>query len=392
LQEQGSEIDLKEMSLFDLSPGSFLAKPVTGKSGITMLESGTRLTEHYIERLKKLGITSVFVQDSEDMQDKREVATTAAASNRWELIKRKDREALKNDEQSRLQACNKLVELAQSDHQLEIMAVPFQDSKYRKIVRDILQEIAGQRPLTEELCVLYQTDHFLFQHSLRVGMLSSVLGMAKQYDSARLYELMVGGLLFDIGMTLIPQELLRKKEPLRTDERALIRRHTTEGYRILTAIREVPAASAKCALMHHERYRGEGYPHRLTADKIPEIAQIVGLSDLYNALMSPRHHRDAFPPSDAIEYLFAAGNYDFDISLIWLFLRNIFVFPVSSVIQLSNGQIGIVSAADIKLNHRPVVRIIREADGTTVKQPYELDLMHHSNITITGALPDLPEG
>ena len=102
--------------------------------------------------------------------------------------------------------------------------------------------------------------------------------------------------------------------------------------------------------------------------------------------MSPRHYRDAFTPGDAVEYLFAAGNYDFDISLVWLFLRNVFVFPVSSVIQLSNGQIGVVSGTDVKLNHRPVVRIIREADGSIVPEPYELDLIRHSNLTITGAL------
>jgi len=379
---------LKEMNLFELSPGSRLARPVTGHSGTTMLETGTRLTEHYIERLKKLGVTSVFVQDGESSTPSLTIGkipyTSPAA--RHLLLTREQRESKKNDEKSRLEACVQLVQMAESDHELTNMAIPFKEARQKQRIREILQEIVNQRHLADELGVLYQTDSFLFQHSLRVSMLSCVMGMANNFDSSRLYELVVGGLLFDIGMTLIPQELLRKKGPLKTEERALIRQHTTEGYHILSSVNGISLASAKCALLHHERYRGEGYPFGIKADDTPEFAQIVGLADLYDALMSPRHYRNAFTPSDAVEYLFAAGNYDFDISLIWLFLRNVFVFPVSSVIQLSSGQVGIVSEANVAHNHRPLVRIIREADGSIVLHPYELDLIHHSNLTITASL------
>jgi HD-GYP domain-containing protein (c-di-GMP phosphodiesterase class II) len=129
----------------------------------------------------------------------------------------------------------------------------------------------------------------------------------------------------------------------------------------------------------------------LKADDTPEFAQIVGLADIYDALTSPRHYRKAFTPGEAVEYLFAAGNYDFDMSLIWVFLRNVFIFPVSSVIRLSSGQIGIVSEADGSLNHRPVVQIIREADGTPVARPYPVDLAVVRNLTIVGAAPEVTE-
>jgi len=381
-------MNLREMNLFELAPGTRLARPVTGSSGATMLETGTRLTEYYIERLKKLGITSVFIQDVESSTPSLSIGRIPYTSpaSRWELLTSTQRESKKNDEESRIAACKQLIRMAQSDHELSYMAVPFKEERQKRRIREILQEIVSNRQLAEELGVLYQTDSFLFQHSLRVGMLSCVMGMANNYDMNRLYELVMGALLFDIGMTLIPQDLLRKKGPLKTEERALIRQHTTEGYRILSSVNGISLASAKCALLHHERYRGEGYPFNLKADDTPEFAQIVGLADLYDALMSPRHYRNAFTPGDAVEYLFAAGNYDFDISLVWLFLRNVFIFPVSSVIQLSNGQIGIVSESNVSRNHRPVVRIIREADGSTVLHPYELDLIQYSNLTITGSL------
>ena len=243
-------------------------------------------------------------------------------------------------------------------------------------------EIANIRPITEELGVLWQTDRFLFEHSLRVGLLSGVMGLALKFDLVRLFDLVLGGLLLDIGMTTIPQDLLCKKEPLSAEEKALIRQHTTEGFRILSSISGVSRTAAKCALPHHERYRGEGYPFGLKADELPVNAQIVGLADVYDALLSPRHHRSAFTPSETVEYLFAAGNYDFDITLVELFLSNVYIFPVSTVVCLSSGQIGIVSEHRRSIYNRPIVKIIREADGTPVTMPYEVNLLYHPNLTV----------
>jgi HD-GYP domain-containing protein (c-di-GMP phosphodiesterase class II) len=383
---------LKEIKLRDVVPGNLLARPITGRSGVTMLESGTALTPKYIERLKNLGIDSVFVLDHDELSDASgKQAHHTASPRRWELISFQERESKKNDAKSRESACHELLEMVGSDRDLGNMALPLRDEIRRQKLRNILAEIVRQRTLAEELGVLYVTDKFLFQHSLRVSLLSGIIGLAKDYDTSRLYELVLGGLLFDIGMTLLPPELLRKRGQLRPDEKSLIRQHTTEGYRILSAIPEVSPATAKCALLHHERYRGEGYPFMLKADDTPEFAQIVGLADIYDALTSPRHYRSAFTPGDAVEYLFAAGNYDFDMSLIWVFLRNVFIFPVSSVIRLSSGQIGIVSEADGSLNHRPVVQIIREADGTPVAHPYPVDLAVVRNLTIVGAAPNMTE-
>ncbi|WP_276358323.1 HD-GYP domain-containing protein [Cohnella caldifontis] len=381
---------MKELKLRDVAPGNLLARPVTGKTGVTMLESGTALTPQYIERLKNLGIDSVFVLEHDDSSvSSRKPSKFAAPQrpSRWELLSADERESKKNDVKAREAACYELLLMTESDRDLGNMAIPLRDDNQLRRLRGVFAEIVRQRSLAEELGVLYVTDHFVFQHSLRVGLLSGIIGLAKDYDTSRLYELVLGGLLFDIGMTTLPPELLRKSGQLRPDEKSLMRQHTTEGYRILTMLPDVSAAAAKCALLHHERYRGEGYPFGLKADDTPEFAQIVGLADIYDALTSPRHYRSAFTPGDAVEYLFAAGNYDFDMSLIWVFLKNVFVFPVASVIRLSNGQIGVVSGADSSLNHRPVVQIIREADGTPVVRPYPVDLAVNRNLTIVGAAP-----
>lgn len=375
---------MKEVTVSGLKPGSVLAKPVLGKGGNTMLETGTTLTESYIRRLKNLGITSVYVRppESNGFRSKRSPSAFSNAGTSFKLLSNHDREALKDNTKARLEAASMMKSFAESKHNLENVGEPMRNPYNRRILRNIWHEIINQRVLIDEFNVLLQTDRFLFEHSLRVGILSSVMGIAQGYDPSKLYELTLGALLFDIGMTLIPSELIRKKRKLTSEEMKLIQCHTSEGYRILSSVPGIPAISAQCALLHHERFRGEGYPFGLKSSDIPVEAQMVGLADLYNALMSPRHYRKAFTPGDAMEYLFAAGNYDFDLELVQIFLKNVAVYPVSSVIQLSSGQIGIVTSVDSELNHRPIVRIIREADGSKVLFPYDLDLRDHRNVVI----------
>ncbi|MFC5468272.1 HD-GYP domain-containing protein [Cohnella suwonensis] len=379
---------MKEVTVSGLMPGSVLAKPVLGKGGNTMLETGTTLTENYIRRLKDLGITSVYVQPSELIGFKGKLSPSAYsnAGLSLKLLPDNDREALKENVKARMEAASMMQDFSESNPNLENIGAPMRNPGNRRILRNIWQEIINQRILIDEFSVLLQTDRFMFEHSLRVGILSSVMGIAQSYDQSKLYELTLGALLFDIGMTLMPAELIRKQRKLTPEEMKLIQRHTTEGYRILSSVPGIPAASAKCALLHHERFRGEGYPFGFKFHDIPVEAQMVGLADLYDALMSPRHHRKAFSPGDAMEYLFAAGNYDFDLELVQIFLKNVSVYPVSSVIQLSSGQIGIVTSVDSELNHRPIVRIIREADGSKVLIPYDLDLRDHRNVVILSNL------
>ncbi|MNP54699.1 hypothetical protein D3C76_1492760 [compost metagenome] len=117
--------------------------------------------------------------------------------------------------------------------------------------------------------------------------------------------------------------------------------------------------------------------------EIDEYAQIVAIADTYHALISRRNYRLAYTPGEAIEYLLAAGDRYFSLDLIQTYLRNISIYPLSSVVKLSNGQLGIVSSLDSSLVHRPVVKIIREADGSNVRSPYEVDLMRKTDLVIT---------
>lgn len=99
----------------------------------------------------------------------------------------------------------------------------------------------------------------------------------------------------------------------------------------------MPERSALCALLHHEKFDGSGYPYQLTGKVIPSYAQIVGMADLYDALISPKPYRSPYKAVDAIELFYAAGNHYFRADLVNIFLKLINVSPITSELRLSNG-------------------------------------------------------
>ncbi|WP_391571599.1 HD-GYP domain-containing protein [Cohnella sp.] len=366
----------------ELKPGDVLEKAVLNHSGIVMLEAGSVLTEHYIERLKALRIKYVHLsngsgQTGGELGRKRGEAVIAA----WE---RPDIAAMKNDDRPRKEAGRIIGEFVNRGLMMEQIVLPFPEANFRQTFRDIVLEISRQPALAEELGILLQTDRILFEHALNVTLCSSIMGISRGLDKSQMYELATGALFCDIGMTRLPVDFTKVNRKLNESEQQILRQHTSEGYRVLKGMKEIPSLSAQCALLHHERYRGSGYPLGMTNDKIPEYAQIVAIADVYNALGSPRHHRNAYGPAEAIEYLSASGNYDFDWELIRSFLSHVIIYPVSTRVKLSSGQLATVVETSGRPIQRPQVQVFRESDGRDIIVPYTLELQSHTNVVIVG--------
>ncbi|MFM1651767.1 HD-GYP domain-containing protein [Brevibacillus sp. B_LB10_24] len=255
-----------------------------------------------------------------------------------------------------------------------------------RVYRHIFFEIASHPFLLEKLTLLHQTDLVRFHHSLKVAVTSGIVGLALRYDSQQLYELTIGALLFDIGMTQLPESLIHKAGPLTKRERSKMEKHTVLGYQMLSSHRDVPQAAALCALMHHERLDGSGYPHHQRQPHIHPYAQIVGIADVYNALISPRSYRSAYTYHEALEYLYGAGNKLFDGALVKTFTKHICVYPMNSKVLLSNGKIGVVSVIDSDAIHLPVVKVIQKLDGTLIHPSYEIDLKKNLDVVIINSL------
>ncbi|OLC52136.1 MAG: hypothetical protein AUH85_17700 [Chloroflexi bacterium 13_1_40CM_4_68_4] len=122
-------------------------------------------------------------------------------------------------------------------------------------------------------------------------------------------------LLRDIGKIALPEAVLTKRDPLDPSEREQLRAHVTLGADILAGSESLRDL-AWLVRHHHERYDGSGYPNGLRGDEIPLGAQIVGVLDAYNAIVSPRCYKPAFPARFALEQLALGAGRDFAMPLV----------------------------------------------------------------------------
>lgn len=110
--------------------------------------------------------------------------------------------------------------------------------------------------------------------------------------------------LHDVGIIAIPHDVLHKPEVLTSDERQLMMRHTRYGYDLLRdSHSEYLRMGATLAWCHHEQYDGNGYPRGLKGDAIPVEASIVGLADVFDALLSERPHKKPWSLDKTVSYI-----------------------------------------------------------------------------------------
>ncbi|CAM4021445.1 HD-GYP domain-containing protein [Paenibacillus alkaliterrae] len=360
---------MRKVQIDQVKPGDKIAKPIFQENGNVLLGEGVELNDRYIERLRNFGIDFLFVEDG----------LTA------DLI---PEDTIR--EETRKQAVDMIFKTMSSFKDQPVTKgrtiAPDMGRNFRAIFGQIMQDLAARPNMLVNLTSIHAKDAYLFQHSFNVAVLAGIMGIAKGFNRNQLEELGIGALLFDIGMTKISPKLLSHTGGFTKEEQMIVQSHAKEGFDILRKYHDISIVSAHCALQHHERFNGSGYPRGLKGDDIHMYAQIVGIADTFDALTSPRPHRKRYTASEAIEFLFAAGGTFFDLDLIKLFCKHISIYPISTSLLLSTGQVGVVSENNELAVHRPRVRIIMEKDGTQPKEPYEIELKNELFITIVKEL------
>lgn len=205
------------------------------------------------------------------------------------------------------------------------------------------------------------------QHSLNVSALSIVMAKSMGMSMREMEDVGVCGMLHDVGKTSISGEVLDKKGPLTAEERAEMQRHARYGRDILLSTTSVMSGAADVAHSHHERPDGLGYPRKLTDDEIPLFAKIVAIAEAYDTMTINQPYRAALSPSDALQELYAQRGKQFDEDLVIRFIDSVGIFPPGSIVEMLNGEVGIVlSNTSDKL--RPRVIMILDAFGEPTAQ------------------------
>lgn len=181
-------------------------------------------------------------------------------------------------------------------------------------------------------------------HAMSVMTLSLLLGRQAQLPEEALRSLGSAAILHDIGMLELNPAIVRNPERNRHEE-AVYRSHCALGVQRVQRSGRISPVIHETILHHHERYNGLGFPDRIPGDQIHIAARVVAIANRFDNLVNPIDGRPAISPSEALSWMWARENGGYDPRLLALFIRAMGVYPPGTIVQLSDGRMGVVTVS-----------------------------------------------
>jgi HD-GYP domain-containing protein (c-di-GMP phosphodiesterase class II) len=231
-------------------------------------------------------------------------------------------------------------------------------------------------------------EEFLYYHVVNVCISSVAMGINLGYERPHLVELGVAALVHDIGTRSI--EVGKSPEIFTGADHEKMKRHPDEGATILSKID--PGMSQRildAVRQEHERADGSGYPQGLTADDINEYAQIIGLADVYEAMMHQRPYRDKYSSLETIRIILKNKKI-FSRKVTKTLIETFGIFPVDTLVQLNTKEIAVVVKPNPELISRPVIDVLIDSYGKELKQPKRVNMAENPVIYIDNCVKTQP--
>lgn len=349
---------MRFVSITHCLPGMKLAKSLYKENGTLLFREGSELTQSLIDRLRELGIVFLYIQDkiTEDLLVN-EILPIEIRNQALDTIRRTFI-GLRNESKNRKgRLINKL------------------DTRiFYDISRAMIKEVQSKSYVLSLLTNLQLQDEYIFTHSLNVALYVIILALNKGYGEKKITELCMGALLHDLGLMKIPVEVLHKNGELKAEEREQIQKHPLYGYELIKQEYDLSLLSAHCALQHHEKWDGSGYPYRLKGTEIHQYGRILAIADVFDSLTSYRHYRKAKLPHEAMNLISTLANSHFDPEVVDLFYKSIALYPIGITVKLNTGEMAVVVDNNSHSPSQPIVRVFMDPYGKRYDLFYEIDL------------------
>ncbi len=370
----------------DLKPGMVTAAPVTTKRGQELIPAGTTLTKQLISRMEFYNVAFSYVEEASVLTEEEIQAALQAARNQ-KLAGAQTGQTVAPSTQSSAKSTPK-DEIAYSQkikrsktfqeyslhstlvtetlkRQLEGFVYNNRPMDFDALLNSVKSLITPGQTIIQYFDMLHNlrsSDDSVYGHSLNVAMISRVLGKWLKWSPSDLDNLVIAGLLHDIGKITIPPEILNKEGKLTDEEFEQIRWHPRAGYELIRDLK-IDSRIKKAVLQHHERCDGSGYPMKATEIMLDDFAMVIAIADVYDAMTAARKYRAPLCPFQVIREFEHDGYHKYKTEYLLTFLRHIATTYQNNRVILSDGQ----AAKIILLNQNSLsTPLVQLDDGSCI--------------------------
>lgn len=301
--------------------GDILARDLFDNEFRLLVTQGKVLSNSYINKIKNMGITGVFIED--EVSKNIDVISIVPDVLKFNLVRNiKD----------------------------------FNFEQMYENAKSLVDYIINAGHNCNEFINMKTFDNYTYEHSVSVAVYAVMLGNQLGYSIDELVNLAMAGLLHDIGKLFISKDILYKPGRLTDDEFKEIKTHTTLGYKQIKDYSTISATIKTGIYQHHENEDGTGYPLGVKGDKIYRFAKIIHIVDVYDALISKRPYKEEKSSAVALKFLMDNAGSMFNEEYVDEFLKIIPGYPKGTTVMLSDGSMGIVAENRFGKTFRPVVK------------------------------------
>lgn len=374
------QVKLQRITVDKLKTGMFLVE-ICRQRGNQHVSNPGRINKAQISQLRKLGVVQVMIDPARSLQEEPVIPAASPEPDEpapAETPHQSEQRALRTFHQAKEIQRKYFTQLKNGE---AIDIEPLQEA-----ADELIDGLGSHSDALLCLARIREKDDYLMEHSLNVGMLLAYFGRAIGMSRVEQRELLVGGMLHDVGKIETPDEILHKPGKLTDAELEIMREHVVHSNRILSGTPGISRLMLEVASNHHERIDGNGYPKGLTRALLSQASRMSGIVDCYDALTADRVYKSGMPPTAAFRILLKGVGSQFEKELVEKFIHCMGVYPAGTWVKLTSGKIGLVIKRNAAQPLKPVVRVVYSANTGTYLPTKEVNLAKQSNESIESAV------
>ncbi len=317
--------------------GSFLGDDVYTAGGNMIVPGDTLITEYIVKKLQEFRINKVYIYKTNAIHGDEYLDNSVISDAQKKYIED-------------VNIAKIMIQDLASGKELDF-------SKAEDISGHIFSKINDCSSLMDCVNSVRIADEYTYSHLINVAVYAMLLAKWMDLSSNQVKDIVMAGLLHDLGKSQIPSEILNKKGPLTASEFEIMKRHTVFGYEIIKDIKDISNDVKRAVIMHHEKEDGTGYPFGIKGNQKNLYSKILTVADIFDAITSERVYRSRQTPFEAFKELETIG-FDFvDPKVMMVLFSNMPNYYVGSKVKMENGEIGEVVYVPNQCVYAPVVRV-----------------------------------